>query len=64
MGETISSDSNTADERSFHTHDEELRGVDLSREIAEKQFGQATVARLHRAYGEVREGADIVPATE
>ena len=64
MGETISTITNEHDQPSFHTHDEDLRGVDLSREIGQVYIGRATVATLHREYGEVRDGADVVPAAE
>ncbi|MBC7512560.1 hypothetical protein H7142_02805 [Candidatus Saccharibacteria bacterium] len=64
MAETINTSTNETEYPSFHTHDEELRGVDLGREVAVVQFGQATVATLHAEYGELRDGADIVPASE
>lgn len=64
MGETINTSTMEEEQQAFHTHDEELRGVDLRREVSTKHFGRTTVAMLHAEYGEVRDGADIVPASE
>lgn len=62
--ETIYIGKDDTPEDAFHTHDEELRGVDFSRPKAALRAGESTVAMLHMPYEETRDGARVVPATE
>ncbi|MES2876433.1 MAG: hypothetical protein V4678_03095 [Patescibacteria group bacterium] len=63
MGEALS----LTDEQNLvadHTHDEHLRGVDLSRPSTAHSLGEIAFVSLSKHYGEDRDGAMVVPAAE
>ena len=60
MGETPSSINIEAN----HTHDEELRGVDLSRPLAAKGLSDAAFSSLQANAEEQRDGATVILASD